>query len=121
MTVPAGGGEALLDRLCEGRPIGGTAGPFDAYVGDLNHMMGVKDLDYKSTISFNRPDVATTATQTVGAAGTTENHFASNVIDSCSAHCRFVGRHDECHVFTGGVHRGLVAREPCLHDAHFVG
>ena len=55
-------------------PISSAARPF---VGDLNYMMGVKDTDYKSTISFDRPDVVTTAEKTVGPEGSTQDHFTS--------------------------------------------
>ena len=52
------------------------------YVGDLNLLMGVKDVDHKSTISFDRPDVVTTYEKTMGAEGTAQFHYTSTATTS---------------------------------------
>ncbi|WP_166788030.1 alginate O-acetyltransferase AlgX-related protein [Cryobacterium adonitolivorans] len=83
--------EALMQRLVDDRQV--PAGILDdltnpvssdpiPYVGDLNHMMGVEDIDHKTTISFDRPDVVTKARTTVGAAGTPEYHYRSTSTSS---------------------------------------
>lgn len=63
---------AILDDLTnpvKGKPV--------AYVGDLNRMMGVDDLDHASTASFARPGVTTRLETTKGAAGTSQYHYTS--------------------------------------------
>ena len=67
--VPA----AILDDLTN--PIASAPEP---YLGDLNRMMGVEDIDHKSTFSFDRPGVKTTAKTVEGPAGTTQYHFVSS-------------------------------------------
>ena len=48
-----------------------------SFVGDLNHMMGVEDVDTATTASFPRPDVVTTGEYTVGVEGTPQLHYTS--------------------------------------------
>lgn len=62
----------ILDDLAN--PISGDPVP---YVADLNRMMGVTDIDYTNTISFDRPDVVTTDGTGIGVAGMLKHHFTS--------------------------------------------
>jgi hypothetical protein len=52
------------------------------YVGDLNQLMGVKDVDHKTTLTFDRPDVTTTLEKTVGPEGTTQYRYRSTATSS---------------------------------------
>ena len=47
------------------------------FTGDLNMLMGVADVDQRTTASFLRPDVVTQAEMTVGPTGTDQFHFTS--------------------------------------------
>ena len=78
--------QALLERLVADNQV--SAGILDdlanpiasepvAYVADLNRMMGVQDIDYTNTISFDRPDVVTTDGTGIGVAGMLKHHFTS--------------------------------------------
>ena len=67
--------QAPADVLADlGNPVAGESVP---YVGDLNHMMGVDDIDHKTKLSFDRPDVVTTAETTVGITGIPKYRFTS--------------------------------------------
>jgi hypothetical protein len=68
---------AILDDLAH--PIYSAEKPF---VGDLNQLMGVKDVDLKTTISFDRPDVVTNAEKTVGPEGSQQFHYTSTATTS---------------------------------------
>jgi hypothetical protein len=56
--------------------------PEKPYVGDLNQLMGVKDIDFKTTISFDRPDVVTVPEKTVGPEGSQQFHYTSTASTS---------------------------------------
>ncbi|WP_181397342.1 alginate O-acetyltransferase AlgX-related protein [Cryobacterium arcticum] len=63
---------AIMDDLTH--PVFSDPAP---YVGDLNHMMGVEDTDYKTSASFDRPNVITTSASSIGAGGSPLLHFTS--------------------------------------------
>lgn len=78
--------QALLERLVEDNQVSpdilaDLANPIAnepvRYVADLNRMMGVTDIDYPNTISFDRPDVVTTDGTGIGVAGMLKHHFTS--------------------------------------------
>ena len=78
--------QALLERLVADNQVSADilddlANPIASepvpYVADLNRMMGVTDIDYTNTISFDRPDVVTTDGTGIGVAGMLKHHFTS--------------------------------------------
>lgn len=47
------------------------------YVGDLSRLMGMEDVDFTTTASFERPGVVTTLETTMGDGGTPLDHYTS--------------------------------------------
>ncbi|WP_130176098.1 hypothetical protein [Cryobacterium sp. SO1] len=77
---------ALMERLvADGQAPAGLLNDLEdpvisdgiAFTGDLNMLMGVTDIDQRTTASFLRPDVITDAEMTVGPTGTDQFHFTS--------------------------------------------
>jgi hypothetical protein len=71
--VPA----AILDDL--NSPVVSDEQP---YTTDLNQVMGLSDIDYRTTASFVRPDVATTGDTTVAPSGSLQLHYSSTSASS---------------------------------------
>lgn len=68
---------SLLDDLAN--PVVSKNMPF---IGDLNLIMGVNDIDQRTTASFERPDVETVAETTIGPRGSEQFHFTSTATNS---------------------------------------
>jgi hypothetical protein len=49
----------------------------ELYITDLDGVMGLNELNYRETASFDRPDVTTVQESTVGPTGTSQYHFTS--------------------------------------------